>query len=670
MMADVTVRFTFEGRDLAIDVPEHWTLDRLLRERVHVSGVRRDCGIGRCDACTVLVDEEPTASCLMLAVHAEGRHVSLDPARRGVVPALEFARSLSVAVVRSPHAAARIVGINTHAARATPGVVAVVTARDVPNNEPIAGWNVLAADRVIHVGQAVALVAADSPDAAALGANRVAVDYEPTPSVLDAASAIQPDAPAIVTGDTNVAGEWNVDHGSNSRSGEPVSIERLYRLSSPASEHARADRAAAWVEGDGVVVANGACGNGDLARMLGIPYNRVRRTGPAAAGSAESAFHAAFVAWRTGRPAVVDAVELRAGSAALYCRTAADSSGRLLSHDVQLLIDVGAPGPRPIGEPSSAIGGPYVVPHTRLRARAAHTHTAPAHCDLASAWFTLAIESQLDRLAHRLGIDPLALRLRNLAPEHAAAVQECCAAAIEALGKRPEPSAAGTRVGRGLVLAVHPLVLDTAPAFASVTVEADGSITVRVASRCDCPALAAIATAELGVPASEVVVRKVEPPAGRTNGSWLAVGHAVQGAARELQRGASGEASCEYAPEMLQCAAIAAHAADVEVDSETGVVRVLRHVACHELGFVLASESAATAIRRETLAGIRFALPTATDVDLAIRTLQMGGGPGPDGARPIGTTAFGAAAAAAVAAVHDASEVTIDRLPLQWEDVV
>lgn len=69
------IKFTLNGREMEVDVPAHWTLLRLLREKLGLTGTKEGCGIGECGACTVLVDGKPVNACLILAPKAEGRNI-------------------------------------------------------------------------------------------------------------------------------------------------------------------------------------------------------------------------------------------------------------------------------------------------------------------------------------------------------------------------------------------------------------------------------------------------------------------------------------------------------------------------------------------------------------------------------------------------------------------
>src|SRR5690349_22640276 len=132
--------------------------------------------------------------------------------------------TVHAAFVRSPHAHARILGIDLEAARATPGVLAVFTGKDLADggvNGIPTGWllpelkpsnhHAIAVEKVHHVGEAVAVVVAESPYAARDAAELVSVDYDPLPAVADAEQALAPGAPIVRNaGDDNVCFRWQI----------------------------------------------------------------------------------------------------------------------------------------------------------------------------------------------------------------------------------------------------------------------------------------------------------------------------------------------------------------------------------------------------------------------------------------------------------------------------
>ncbi len=71
----VKIWFKLNGNAIAVETPAHWTLLRLLREKLKLTGTKEGCGIGECGACTVLLDKRPVHSCLVLAPKIEGKHI-------------------------------------------------------------------------------------------------------------------------------------------------------------------------------------------------------------------------------------------------------------------------------------------------------------------------------------------------------------------------------------------------------------------------------------------------------------------------------------------------------------------------------------------------------------------------------------------------------------------
>jgi carbon-monoxide dehydrogenase small subunit len=72
---EIKIEFTLNGKLMEVEVPPHWTLLKLLREKLGLTGTKEGCGIGECGACTVLMDGMPVNSCLVLAPKVEGRKI-------------------------------------------------------------------------------------------------------------------------------------------------------------------------------------------------------------------------------------------------------------------------------------------------------------------------------------------------------------------------------------------------------------------------------------------------------------------------------------------------------------------------------------------------------------------------------------------------------------------
>src|SRR3990172_9130985 len=177
-------------------------------------------------------------------------------------------------IVRSPSASARITRIDTAAAAALPGVVAVLTHADVPRNEMrmelpgrmaeatagavLAPQPVLAPDRVRFQGEPVVAIAAETPEAATAAAERVRVEYESLPGVYDPVSALEPGAPQVHEGG-NVLRRWHLRKGDLAAGWRmaDVVVEHTYRT--PFVDHAymETETGVGWIDAEGVLTLRG-----------------------------------------------------------------------------------------------------------------------------------------------------------------------------------------------------------------------------------------------------------------------------------------------------------------------------------------------------------------------------------------------------------------------------
>ena len=362
---------------------------------------------------------------------------------------------LHVAIVRSPHAHARVLGVDAEAARALPGVVAVWTLGDLPElatatvpplvPEPKGRpyiHPVLAGPRVRHVGEAVAVVVARDPYAAADGVERVVVDYEPL------AAAISPEA-ATAPGAPRVNEEWpdNLAGVSTGAKGHPA--EALAAAPVVVAARLAYPRVAGMpLETRGVLAAPDPIGGGltvwtstqvpfavrsGIALALRLPEERIRVIVPDVGGGFGVKGHVypeelliPAVVRRLGRP--VKWVETRSE----HCLTAAgdrdqvheariglERDGRVVGIETAFTRDHGA-APT-LGEAITLntinhLPGPYRVPHYRGVGRNVLTHKtfAAAYRGAGRPEAAFVLDRLLDRAARRLGMDPAALRRMNL----------------------------------------------------------------------------------------------------------------------------------------------------------------------------------------------------------------------------------------------------------------
>ncbi|MEV7414284.1 xanthine dehydrogenase family protein molybdopterin-binding subunit [Streptomyces sp. NPDC089919] len=344
---------------------------------------------------------------------------------------------LWAAVLRSPHAHARILSVDTSAAAEMPGVRAIVTQADVPgattHGRRITDRPVFAHDLVRHHGEPIAAVAADHPDTARLAAAAIAVEYELLEPVTDPEKAFgaEPLHP-----DGNLIRHIPLRFGDPDATGEVI-VEGLYRIGrqDPAPIGAEAGLAVPRPDGGVEIYAASTDPHSDrdlVAACLGLEPERVKVvvTGvPGATGDREdSGFQLplGLLALRTGCPVKLAATreESFLGHAhrhptLLRYRHHADAEGRLVKVEAQILMDAGAYADSSAESLAAAVAfacGPYVVPHAFVEGWAVRTNNPPSgHVRGEGALqVCAAYEGQMDKLAAKLGLDPAELRMRNV----------------------------------------------------------------------------------------------------------------------------------------------------------------------------------------------------------------------------------------------------------------
>lgn len=343
------------------------------------------------------------------------------------------------AVLRSPHAHARIRLIDVSAARASAGVRAILLAADVPG-KPAFGLNVadqpvLAADIVRYQGEPVALVAADTQRLAQEAISRIAVDWEPLDVLADMEAALRPDAPRLREFG-NVLRHVHLVHGDPDRAAADVWVDGYYQTAMQDQAPLGPEAGLAIPDEDGGVHLYAASqwlhvDAEQIAPCLGLPAEKVRLTLAGVGGAFGSRedihiqIHACLLALRTGRP-----VKMCLGReesfyghvhrhpARIWMRHGASADGRLLVVDARLLLDGGAytsSSPAVLGNAVTFAAGPYEVPHVRVEGSVVYTNNPPcgAMRGFGAPQVCFAYEAQMDKLAVRLGLDPVEFRLRN-----------------------------------------------------------------------------------------------------------------------------------------------------------------------------------------------------------------------------------------------------------------
>jgi aerobic carbon-monoxide dehydrogenase large subunit len=372
------------------------------------------------------------------------------------------------AMVRSPHPHARILQIDTAAARAMPGVLAALTGADcladklspIPHDPVpktkfdmkltgpggtkvfIGPHMLLPADKARHLGEAVAMVVAETEAQALDAAEAVVVDYEVLPWVGDQRLAIQPGAPRVWD---EISDNVLVD----TTFGDPAAVERGFAQAThvveaefyiPRVTAVTIEPRAAVGEWDAVEQRYALhCGGGgavrqkhELATVLGVDPARVRvltfDVGGNFGSKNRTYVEYGLVMWaarKIGRPVKWTATRSEAflsdyqgRDLAVSVALALDADGRFLAMRADNVSNVGArcASLSPLGKGSGLITGSYDIPAASLRSRAAFTNTMPTQAYRSSGRpeVNFALERLIDMTAQKLGFDRIELRRKNL----------------------------------------------------------------------------------------------------------------------------------------------------------------------------------------------------------------------------------------------------------------
>jgi selenium-dependent xanthine dehydrogenase len=365
-----------------------------------------------------------------------------------------FPGMLYGATLRAEHPHARILSIDTSQARALPGVHAVLTHDDVPGRNlhglVYYDWPVLCDDKVRYLGDAVAIVAADTAERAREALTLIKVEYEPLPTVASAEQARQPDAalvhedwkPTAGGGGSNLLEHIKVRHGDVDQgfAEADVIVEREYRtptydhmfmepecsIGVPAGYDQDHAKLTVYV-GSQIPYADRA----QTAAALGLPDEQVRIIGTLIGGGfggkedIMGQIHAALLAQATGRPVKIlyDRAESllahpKRHATVIRIKTGAKKNGRLTAVQAELVGDAGAYASlstKVLKRATTHATGPYDIANAKVDCYAMYTNNPPAGAfrGFGVTQSAFAVESNMDILAHELGMDPFELRRIN-----------------------------------------------------------------------------------------------------------------------------------------------------------------------------------------------------------------------------------------------------------------
>jgi CO/xanthine dehydrogenase Mo-binding subunit len=481
---------------------------------------------------------------------------------------------------------ARIIAIDTSDAERVPGVHAVMTADDLPQPVPRFGPQfrdrpVIAVGETRYHGEPVAIVVAETKDAAEAGVAQVRVEYEELPAVFTVAGALGPAAPLVQDASirpndplssTNVLREHRVGWGDVDGAPADLVIEHTYAFPMVTQFAIEPHAFIAAPDGDGIAcwssIQHPSWLQRILAEVLRKPLSKVRVHAPDPGGAFGGKQHAkfeplvAFAALRTGRPVrLVLTLEqtfqaVRRAASEVRVRTGFTTDGSIAFQDIAADYLIGAYADiadRVVGKGSYPACGPYNVPAARILARSVLSHTTPSTAFRGFGYpqVNWAVESNLDEGARALGIDRLDLRLRNLARKGDAFIpfdtpadgewEQSVRRAAELIGW-DTPLPAGR--GRGIAVGIKSGPT-TGLSYSTVRLLADGSVVV-FAGTSDMgqgarTIFAQIAAQELGAPLDWVTVvmgdTAVVPYDQQTSASRSTVlmGNSILAACRQIQ---------------------------------------------------------------------------------------------------------------------------------------
>lgn len=351
---------------------------------------------------------------------------------------------LQMQVLRSPHAHARIVSIDTSAAEAMDGVACVITADDVPGKDGFGVFvhdqPIMARGKVRHVGEAVAAVAAEDLVTARRAVSLIKVEYEVLPGLYDPAEALRPGAPVIHDyAPDNLVKHIPVRKGDTEKGFADADLILEDDFGTQQVEHAYLEPEAgiAYVDADDTVVVISPSQNIThhrhmLAEIIAQPINKVRfimsPVGGGFGGKEDMIYQGmlALCAMKTHRPIQLNFTReesLIASSkrhpARVHYKMGLKWSGRITAIEFDMLSDGGAYGMSSEGVMRKAAilsCGPYEVDNLSVDTRAVYTNNTPsgAFRTFGGMQAQFATESMMDMAAEALDMDPFEIRRINM----------------------------------------------------------------------------------------------------------------------------------------------------------------------------------------------------------------------------------------------------------------
>lgn len=713
------------------------------------------------------------------------------------MPGMHFGK-----ILFSPHPRARVAAIDTRAAAAIPGVRRVITAQDLPGTNrygyEVAHRPVLVAvgDEIRYVGDAVAMVVAESEEIAAQAVAAVSVSYEVLPPLTSAAQAMAPGAYLIhadAPGNRCMLKQFaKGDVDAAFRAAEVV-VEGTYRTPRQEQAFLEPEAGVAYQDPLGVLHVMSCLQDPygvaeDIHIALGVPRSKIHIKGTPVGGgfggklNTTIQVHLAAMALLAGVPVMLVlereesfAFHPKRHPAEIHLRIGTDRNGVIQAFEGRVIADAGPYSgrtPEVVGLLMSALVGPYRLANVRTRAEAIYTNNldSGAFRGFGAPQAAIARECLLDRLARTLEMDPLELRRRNFltaddSPASAmlgdspVSIDQLVQRILEKIGPKPsQPEHSTKRIGRSICFDMPVFDVGAIPVLgksgvgAAVEVQADGSVSVYAGGtelgQGISTVLAQIAAEGFGLSMESIQVEMSDtstcPRAGRTSASRLSfgLGNAVLRAVEPVRATIAARAarmlevpseelifeggrirakadagkSLAFADVAKACSDVGdklreegwfrasegrymyghtfmAAAADVEVDLDTGEMRVLKIVNVLDMGRVLnpvmaygqiyggAIQALGYALMEDmtTVDGLptspsfaQYMIPTALDipVEFVSDAIETPYASGPFGAKGIGEAALNCTTPTLLNAVADALGTEVAGIPITQEQVL
>jgi len=451
-----------------------------------------------------------------------------DTAERMVTGAQQYGDDLGMdgmlhgKILWSAYPHARILSIDTSQAEAMPGVVAVVTAEDIPGKNQcgliIRDQPAIAQDKVLYIGDTIASVFAGSPEIAWAALEKIKVDYQVLPGVFSPEEAALPDAPKLHE-KGNLLHRASILRGDTEKAFADCAVIVEDTYTTPFVEHGflEPESGVAYVDTDGTLtlkIGNQAAFDDrtQLSEILALPEEKIRVitiiAGGAFGGKEDLILqqHLALGALKTGRP--VKMVLSRAESlrvhakrhpAQIHYKTGADRSGKILALEADIVLDTGAYCSLGIDVLENMIvfaAGPYYVPNLKIIGHIWYTNNvlAGAMRGFGANQVAFALEQQMDAMGRALSIDPFEFRLKNaldvglpsasdhIMEEGIVAIKQTIQAAQQAFKNTSIPASRAGKIGIGVASAVKNIGYGHGvPESAGAVVElgSDGCVTIR-----------------------------------------------------------------------------------------------------------------------------------------------------------------------------------------------